>query len=150
MVLFHCVAVLVPVGVVLGIFQDVMMHGFMRNPMVRALRFQLKGGPHGWFETNVHLATRVFAFASGSASLAILALACVARASARIREPALIALASVGGLIVAVACSIFVALAAGWIASYAFSRVPAIASPGAATLAAGLLFIWPLQRAVFP
>src|SRR5262245_37675225 len=95
-VLFHCVAVLVPVGIVLGFCQDVLMHGFMRNPLVRVLRFQLKGGPRGWFETNAYLATRVFALASGSASLAILALAAVERASGRIREPALIALAAVG------------------------------------------------------
>jgi arylsulfatase A-like enzyme len=134
----------------IGFFQDVLVRGLARNPITRAARFHLRGGPRAWFETNVLLATRAFGLASGFSVLTILVLELVARASFRIREPGLIALAVVGGLVVAGACAICVAFAAGWVGSHAFSRVHSLASLGAATLAAGLLFFWPLQSAVIP
>jgi arylsulfatase A-like enzyme len=142
--LFHCIAVMLPAGLVVGLLQEIVLRAGSRRESIRAACELLLGGPERWFAPNEPFARRTFIVMVWVGVALTLALQGSARVSVQTRDPGLMGLGLAATLLLSLVLGAATAVVLAWPADLVFRKVERLASPGGAALSAFLVVVLPL------
>ncbi len=146
--LFRCVAVTLPLGLCVGVAQELVLRAASRRTSIRAgFRF-LANGPADWLPPNEVVARRVFGGVAFAGVAVALLLAVLGRLASAGRDPRLLALAATLSVIAVLVVAALVTVVLAWPMDWALARFRTIRSPAVAGLTATLLVSAPIALAL--